>query len=300
MMHNSKSNKIILLSFFTSAFSIFYLIPNFVLAYVPLVTDGPLASLGTNPDLKVFLVTIFNWGIGVAVALSVLFIIFGGVEYMTTDAVFKKEDGKKRIQAAVVGLLIALSSWLILNQINPKIFVNDLSLNGDLIKGAGQLNTGVSNVATNVSSPGTSDGIPTYIQGTPDGTVSGDNFALTKTDSGYSITPSRVSIDTDGKTPPPFYDKDYRSQTSLSGLDANTDNYVVVPLGSSIPLGTKVIVTDHTTGRTITAKVGDRGPYINGYGELSLAAARNLGAWTEGMGNSVSNHTISYDFITNN
>jgi len=282
-MFNSKIKKIILF------FSFF---PVYVFAYVPLVSDSTLKSVASSQNLQEFLKKIYEWGVGIAVTLSILFIIFGGIEYMTTDSVFKKDEGRKRITAAVAGLLIVLSSWLILNQINPKIFDNDLNL-GSL---DGKMNTNPITVGGAVVDGG---GIPTYVQGTPDGTASGDNFDLTKTDKGYSITPSRVSIDTDGENQPPFFDPDYRSQTSLGGLDANTDNYVVVPIGSSIPLGTKVVVTDHTTGRTINAVVGDRGPYINGYGELSLAAARNLGAWSNGMGNSVNNHVITYDFITN-
>ncbi len=96
--------------------------------YVPLVSDGPLNNAAKSANLSEFLITIYNFGVGIAVALSVLFIIFGGIQYMTTDAMFKKEEGRKRITAAVAGLLIALSSWIILNQINPKIFQNDLTL----------------------------------------------------------------------------------------------------------------------------------------------------------------------------
>jgi hypothetical protein len=136
MMHNFKSQKKgeNLLSFV--AFTLVF-IPNFVLAYTPLVTSGPLAKASTDGDLMKFLVTVFNWGIGLAVALSVLFIILGGIQYMTTDAIYSKEEGRQKITAALAGLLIALSSWLILNQINPDILKkNNLTLNSDLINGA--------------------------------------------------------------------------------------------------------------------------------------------------------------------
>lgn len=114
-----------------------------------------------------------------------------------------------------------------------------------------------------------------------------------------AITPNRVAIDTDGTNPPPFNDPNYQSQTSLAGLDANKDYYVVVPIGSNIPLGSRVTLTNHTTGRQIQAIVGDRGPTANGYGEMSLAAARDLGAWQPGMGNYASQHSISWDFQNN-
>ncbi len=113
-----------------SIFFIYFFIPLISLAqgYQPLVSDGPLNNAAKSANLSEFLITIYNFGVGIAVALSVLFIIFGGIQYMTTDAMFKKEEGRKRITAAVAGLLIALSSWIILNQINPKIFQNDLTL----------------------------------------------------------------------------------------------------------------------------------------------------------------------------
>jgi hypothetical protein len=105
-----------------------FLIPKISLAYVPLVSNSPISSAASSVNLEEFLKQIFNWGIGAAVALAILFIILGGVQYMTTDAIFAKEEGRKRIQAAVAGLLIALSSWLILFTINPKIFENSLGL----------------------------------------------------------------------------------------------------------------------------------------------------------------------------
>ena len=50
----------------------------------------------------------------------------------------------------------------------------------------------------------------------------------------------------------------------------------MVPIGSNIPLGSPVQITDYTSGKVITGKVGDYGPTNNGYGELSLAGAREL------------------------
>lgn len=119
---------------------------------------------------------------------------------------------------------------------------------------------------------------------------------------GFSTTPNRVAIDTDGATEPPFFDPHYQSQTSyLNGqLDANYHNYVVVPIGSEIPLGTQVRLTNNTTGKSVMAIVGDRGPTANGLGEMSLNAARELGAWTEGMGNAASQHNVTWEFIGSN
>ncbi len=90
-------------------------------------TYQPLAGIkGATKDseqtgLKEILNFIFTWGIRVAVLLAIIMIIFGGVEYMTSDAVFNKEDGIHKINAAIIGLILTLSAWLILYTINPRI-----------------------------------------------------------------------------------------------------------------------------------------------------------------------------------
>ena len=70
-------------------------------------------------NLGDFLSKIFNFGIAIAVALSVVVISIGGIQYMTTDSWNKKEEGKERIRNALMGLGLALISWLILFTINP-------------------------------------------------------------------------------------------------------------------------------------------------------------------------------------
>lgn len=115
------------------------------------------------------------------------------------------------------------------------------------------------------------------------------------------VTPNRVAINTDGINPPPFTDPYYQSQTSyLNGqLDANVHNYVVVPINSGIPNGTPVRLTNPVTGASVNAFVADRGPNANGLGEISLNAARELGAWTPGMGNAALQHPIQWEFFLN-
>lgn len=78
------------------------------------ITD-PTANLGN------FLSAAFNFLLAVAAALSVIMIVWGGVEIMLSESVFKKEDGKEKIKNAIYGLLLALFSWLILYIINPDI-----------------------------------------------------------------------------------------------------------------------------------------------------------------------------------
>jgi hypothetical protein len=61
----------------------------------------------------------FQIGVALAGVIGVLLIVVGGFQYMTTDAIGKKEDGRKQILNAVYGVILALTAWLILNTINP-------------------------------------------------------------------------------------------------------------------------------------------------------------------------------------
>lgn len=72
-------------------------------------------------NLVTYLPDLIKLAIGIAAALSVIYIIIGGFQYLTTDAVFEKGEGKKRIQNAVWGLLLAISAVIILNTISPRL-----------------------------------------------------------------------------------------------------------------------------------------------------------------------------------
>ena len=113
---------------------------------------------------------------------------------------------------------------------------------------------------------------------------------------GKTITSSNIRLDNDGITPPAFNDPYYQSQTSLAGLDATKDYFVVVPIGSATPLGTRVTVTNPDTGQSVNAIVGDRGPRGASIGEVSFATARDLGVWS-GKGDSVKgSSSLTFEF----
>lgn len=81
---------------------------------------------GTNPDcakggIGDYLNLIFNIAIALCGALAVIMIIIGGIEYMGEESVFGKTKAKSRITSALLGLVIALGSYAILNTINPEL-----------------------------------------------------------------------------------------------------------------------------------------------------------------------------------
>lgn len=84
--------------------------------------------------LSEYLNNLFRFGIALAGALTVIMIITGGLQYLASDVVFQKGAGKTRIQNALLGLGIALSSWLLLNTINPDLLDTTIKVNGTAIK----------------------------------------------------------------------------------------------------------------------------------------------------------------------
>lgn len=88
--------------------------------YVPL---APLRGIGQTEanDLPAYLKAMFKLLLGVAGALAVIMITLGGIEYMSTDSMFGKEEGKQKINNALLGLFLAIGAWLILFTVNPKL-----------------------------------------------------------------------------------------------------------------------------------------------------------------------------------
>ncbi len=72
-------------------------------------------------DLKSYVIYIFKLAIALAVFLAVVMITWGGFRYMTVESVSGKSDAKEIIQNALLGLLGALASYLILYTINPQL-----------------------------------------------------------------------------------------------------------------------------------------------------------------------------------
>lgn len=92
------------------------------LAPLPDVTSEGL-SLATKVSFSSYVKYAFNLLIAAGAVAAVFMITWGGFEYMTTDAVNGKTEGLNKIQNAIYGLLMILSSYLILRTIDPR-FVN--------------------------------------------------------------------------------------------------------------------------------------------------------------------------------
>jgi cell wall-associated NlpC family hydrolase len=92
-------------------------------------TDKGLTTFdtATTSNLGTYLNVMIRIFIGLCAVLSVVMIVMGGIEYMTSELVSSKEAGKERIRGAIFGLLLALGAYALLFTINPDILNTDLS-----------------------------------------------------------------------------------------------------------------------------------------------------------------------------
>src|SRR3989338_2000735 len=135
---NFKNKKIIAtMIFFGISFFFGGNLSNFVFAedsseswdqYTPLAPLPGTTNEEGETDIQTYIPGIFKLAIGIAGVLAVLMIIIGGVEYITTDAIQGKSEGKARIQNALWGLVLVLVSWILLYTVNPKLTVFNLNV----------------------------------------------------------------------------------------------------------------------------------------------------------------------------
>lgn len=71
-----------------------------------------------------YLSIIFKLAIGIISALAVIMLIVAGIQYMGEDSIFGKTKAKNQMANALLGLLIALGSFAILNTISPDLIGN--------------------------------------------------------------------------------------------------------------------------------------------------------------------------------
>jgi len=88
--------------------------------YTLLAPIGNFKTFSSN-NIGEYLNTMFRLAIGLCAALAVVMIIFSGVQYMGSESIFGKTEAKSKVFSAVLGLLIALGSWVLLNTINPDL-----------------------------------------------------------------------------------------------------------------------------------------------------------------------------------
>ena len=90
------------------------------LTYIPL-EPLPGGTKENYSSLPAYLNLLFNILLSIGAMIAVVTLVLGGITYMVSEVVDKKSEAKKRMQAAIIGLLILLGCWLILYTINPNL-----------------------------------------------------------------------------------------------------------------------------------------------------------------------------------
>ncbi len=93
---------------------------------LPCPENIPECQSGTV-QFNTYLSSIFRLLITVGGLLAVVMLVFAGISYMVSESAGNVSKAKSRAKAALWGLLLLASSWLILNAINPKLLVFDLT-----------------------------------------------------------------------------------------------------------------------------------------------------------------------------
>jgi len=79
-----------------------------------------------------------------------------------------------------------------------------------------------------------------------------------------------------------WYGEEFHGKRTSSGEIYNM--YEMTAAHKSLPFGTKVLVVDLQTGRSVIVRINDRGPFIHGrIIDLSFAAAKKLGIVGRGV-----------------
>lgn len=93
-------------------------------ALQPLEFIAPIPGLQSSiipNNIGEYFKNLYQFGFYLAVALAVMMITWGGVEYAVSGAVDRKADARERINSALIGILLLLGTVLILNTINPNL-----------------------------------------------------------------------------------------------------------------------------------------------------------------------------------
>ena len=88
--------------------------------FTPAVENNGLIEI---PYLAQYISGIYRLSVGLGAILAAIMLVYGGFRYMLAASLSGVQDGKTIIQDALIGLVVLLSSYLILKTINPALVV---------------------------------------------------------------------------------------------------------------------------------------------------------------------------------
>ncbi len=221
--------------------------------------DGPdcracdIITLGQN---------LLTWFIGIMAAIIALMFAWGGMEMvMSAGNASMVSSGREKMSNAVIGLIIVLSAWLIVNTVI-------LVISGGNLSNWGQIQC--------VDNPSRITHAPAVVVGgtsSTGGTTGGTAGTLTDIDARNLLNAANISVN-----------KTIAQGTSLEGINAKTINNAIDLKNSCnctviITGGTETTGGHSTTGGHLSGNKYDAGlnPQLNSYIENS--------GWTRGVRN---------------
>ena len=86
---------------------------------VPLTLSQSIGGVSEVRDIGDYIAVIYRYAIGLAGAAAAIMLVYGGFLYLMGSAAGEVGQGKTIIQDALIGLLLVLGSYAILNTVNP-------------------------------------------------------------------------------------------------------------------------------------------------------------------------------------
>lgn len=102
----------------------------FAAEFRALVGIPGIENIAADGGLNQYINALYRLSISIAALLAVIKIVIAGAKYMLTDIVPAKEEAKKDIQGALIGLLIVIGAIIILNTINTDLANVNFNLEG--------------------------------------------------------------------------------------------------------------------------------------------------------------------------
>lgn len=103
--------------------------------------------------------TAFQVFLGIVSLVAVVQVSVAGIQWMTQDAGGDKSAAKKRLTGAIIGLVLALSSWLILSTVNPSILNTSIDFTTSPLSSLIQKGIDQANIAPLPGGPTTALGV---------------------------------------------------------------------------------------------------------------------------------------------
>ena len=228
--------------FFTT---IAYLLPTLALAQDVVLLEPTVVGQqqGAEATLRTYLPTIFQQAIYIVAILAIILLIIAGVRYILPSAsAGDKTEAKDMVWRVVVGLILALSGYIILNTINPNL----VSLNVDFLaplegssggssssQSGGGSGGGPSNVAADPESANTTGGGES---GNNDVVLGQDNGGNTNT--GRRIAPGDSATIREGDESGPTIEVQHNTngtaliKTNREIIEIDPDSFQVIDTGS--------------------------------------------------------------------